>query len=521
MAELVRTAELTPESVARRAGRDLDEIYNGLDCCVTFEVLEELQKLTNQVPEIYNFERALQAPALEMMLRGFRVDQYERGKAIAELKLQIKLLVSRLGRMVEIFGVKLEFNPGKIVPTLLNSRLQLLDLFYKRLHLPETHKYAKGKKSLSMDRETLEKLQQHYIAMPIISALLSIREMERSVKVLETEIDNDGRMRTSYNIAATETGRWSSSKNAEGTGGNLQNWNWRLRKVMVADVGYKLYAIDLEQADAREIGFAIGVLFGDWTYLDACERGDLHTSTSRLVWPERPWTGDNKKDRKLAEEIFYRDFSFRDMAKRGGHGTTYLGTPFTMGRHLKVPTKVMENFQARFFAAYPGIPRLHLWTAKELQTTFKIRTYFGRERHFFGRPNDDATLREAVAHLGQSPTADRMSLGVYNIWSRMRHEVRLTAQLHDAVYFQAKDEGPEYEAYIAKKALACCEIPVTSPCGRVFSVPGECKIGWNWMQKHNEDKPLDPRKNPYNPNGLIKWSATKPDLRTRLAGEVF
>lgn len=512
MGELVQTSLLTPESVALRPGSDLDEIYNGLDCCVTFEVLEELQRLTNQVPEIYTFERALQAPALEMMLRGFRVDQYERGKAVAELQAQIKLLYSRLNRMTQVFGLA-AVNP--------NSRLQLLDLFYSRMHLPETFKYAKGKKSLSMDRETLEKLQQHYLAMPIISAILGIREMERSVKVLQTEIDPDGRIRTSYNIAATETGRWSSSKSSEGSGGNLQNWNWRLRKIMIADVGYKLYAIDLEQADAREIGFAIGVLFNDWTYLDACELGDLHTSTSRLVWPEIAWTGDIKKDRKIAEQVFYRDFSYRDMAKRGGHGTTYLGTPFTIGRHLKVATKVIEAFQYRFFSAYPGIPKLHLWTAREIQTTFKLRTYFGRERHFFGRVNDDSTLREAVAHLGQSPTAERMSLGVYNIWNTMRHEVRLTGQLHDAVYFQAKDDGPEYEAYIIKKALGCCEVPVYAPNGRKFVVPGEAKLGWNWMQRHSDGAPLDSRKNPFNPNGLIKFNPHRPDLRKRETGETF
>lgn len=514
MGELIQTALLTPQSVAKRAGYDLDQIYNGLDTCVTFEVLEELTRLSNQAPEIYAFERALQAPAMEMMLRGFRVDQYERRQAQAELRSQILALFERLRRMALELGLHID---EKFV----NSPKQLKEFFYGRLRLPETFKYAKGQKTLSMDRETLEKLQQHWVAMPIISAILGIREASKSLKVLETEVDGDGRLRTSYNIAGTETGRWSSSKNAEGTGGNFQNWKERLRRIMVADVGWKLYGIDLEQAESREIGFIMGVLFNDWTYLDACEGGDLHTASSRLIWPELGWTGIPKKDRELAESPFYRDFSYRDMAKRGGHGTTYVGSPFTMARHLKVPTKLMEVFQSRFFDAYPSIPKFHLWVAKELQTTFHLRTYFGRDRHFFGRPNDDATLREGVAFMGQSPTGDRMNLGVYNLWDSMRSEIRGTAQLHDAVYFQARDDGPEYEDYIAKKALACCEIPIAAPNGRVFSVPGEVKIGWNWSRRHDEGKPLDAKRNPYNPNGLIKWKPGKPDLRKREIGEIF
>lgn len=531
MGQLIHTHEITPESIAKLSMFSRDQVYNALDCCVTIEVLEEVKKLSNQAPEIYDFERALQAPALEMMLRGWRVDQYERKIAQDDLKKQIMALQHRLQAMCKVF-IETSFRSadgkehtsciplGKNDPGIWvnpNSTQQLQEFFYKRMHLPEVFTHKKGKKSLSMDREALEKLQQHFYANPIISAILSIREHSKSLKVLETEIDADGRMRTSYNIAATETGRWSSSKNAEGTGGNLQNWKERLRRVMIADLGWKLGAIDLEQADAREIGFTMGVLFDDWTYLDACEKGDLHTNSCKLVWPELKWIGEPKADRVIAEAGFYRDFSYRDMSKRGGHGTTYLGTPYTMSRHLKVPVRVMELFQDRFFGAYPAIPRLHLWAARELQTVKQIRTYFGRNRHFFGRPNDDATLREAVAFLGQSPTADRMSRGVYNLWDRLRQRVRLIGQLHDAVYFLYR---PEEEAEIIPAALACCEIPVRAPNGRLFTVPGEAKVGWNWSKRHDDKKPLDPRKNPFNPNGLVKWSKTNPDTRKRTDHEL-
>ena len=83
MSELVATHSLTPEVVAARTASDREQIYNALDCCVTFEVKEELSHLTNAVPIVYDFERALQAPILDMMLRGVLVDQYERQKLLA------------------------------------------------------------------------------------------------------------------------------------------------------------------------------------------------------------------------------------------------------------------------------------------------------------------------------------------------------------------------------------------------------------------------------------------------------
>lgn len=507
--QLIRTHELTEQNIGPLSGQSLDQIYCGLDCMVMLECLTEIHALSNKSPEIYDFERALQAPALEMMLRGFRVDQHERRKCIEDLKARVEFINGRLQRMAVAIWDK-ELNP--------RSPDQLKEFFYKHLRVPPIKKWQAGVEKFPMDRDALEKLSENWLAGPICDAILQIREDERSIKVLESEIDSDGRMRTSINIAATTTGRWSSSKNAEGTGGNLQNWKERLRRVMIADPGWKIGAIDLEQADAREIGFTLGVLFDDWKYLDNCESGDLHTNSSKLVWPELAWTGEAKADRKIAESIFYRDFSFRDMSKRGGHAVTYVGQPHTISRHLKIALKVAENFQQRFFGAYPGIPRLHLWTAQELQTTRSLRTYWGRERHFFGRANDDSTLREAVAHLGQSPTADRMSFGVYRLWDRLRHRIRFTTQLHDAVYFQYPEE---IEDEIIPLALDCIQIPVRAPSGRLFVVPGEAKVGWNWSRKHDDGKPTDARTNPFNPNGLVKWRASSPDKRRREEGETL
>ena len=275
--------------------------------------------------------------------------------------------------------------------------------------------------------------------------------------------------------------------------------------MFVADAGWKLCGIDLEQAESREVGWLCGVLFEDWSYLNACEGGDLHTTTAKLIWPELGWSGPASADRVLAEQKFYREFSYRDMSKRGGHGSNYYGTPFTMARHLKVPTRVMEDFQSRYFEAFPCIPRWHRWTAERLQRDGVLVTPFGRRRQFFGRSNDDATLRKAIAFSPQSSTGDRLNLGLWRIWQRMP-QVQLLAQVHDAVYFQFRET--ENEAAIVSQALELiANIPLTHN-GRTFLVPGEAKVGWNWGSQ-------DPKKPELNPDGLVKWKVSLPDLRKR------
>ena len=502
---LVQTQSLTPDLVRVMPAKDTLQVYNGLDCCVTLEVHEELTRTHNQLPAIYDFERALQAPYLEIMQRGFRVDRVGREAAARVLRARIEKLDLRLQKLARAVWDK-GLNPG--------SYRQLQDFFYGAMHLPEIWLSQKGVRKLSTNREALERLETYLHARPITSTILAIRDLAKQLQVLDTEIDSDGRFRTSYNIAGTETGRPSSSQNAFGTGGNAQNIAPGLRYVFVADPGYKLVNIDLEQVEARDVGFFCGCLFNDWTFLDSCESGDLHTANARLIWPGLPWTGDIKADRAVAERPFYRDFSYRDMAKRGSHLSNYSGTAFTASRHLKVPQPLMEEFQARYCRgrnadpkrglpaispAYPAIPRYWQWVATQLQTTHQLVTPFGRRRHFFGRPNDDTTLREAIAYLPQSTTADRMNLGLWRVWHQLP-DVQLLGQGFDSIVFQCREHQVDD---LTARALELVRVELVSPSGRRYVVPGEAAVGWNWSYASDT-----------NPDGLVKWRPGA-DLRSR------
>lgn len=504
------------------------QVYNGLDCCVTHEVHRELSTLFNEPPVVYDFERALQAPCLEMMQRGFKVDGYERDKSADAVRRAILLLEEILEEFARAVWDKLfKHNITKQIRALNpGSQKQLIAFFCDAMRLPPRWTSKKGERKQSMDREALEFYAERYLhARPLVACILDIREMKKVLQVLETEIDRDLRFRTSINIAGTDTGRFSTSTSVFGTGTNIQNLKrdddvfkeeWKdldalpeyivsVRRMLVADRGFKLGGIDLEQAESRETGWQCGVLFGDWSYLDSCEQGDLHTTTARFIWPTLAWTGDAKKDRTVAEQMFYRHFTYRDMSKRGGHGSNYYGTPWTMAKHLKVPTRLMEEFQDKYFGAFPGIRKWHTWTAAQLQTTQVLSTPFGRVRHFFGRPRDDTTLRKAIAFVPQSSTADRMNLGLWRIWKHMHNRVQLLAQVHDALYFQFP-EGDDEEA-IMQDALALCSVPLRDPrTARVFTVPGEAKTGWNWGLFHTK----------FNPGGMRKLQGK--DERRRIEG---
>jgi len=468
--------------------------YNALDCCVTHEVgLAQDPQVTKNADLIYTFERAMQAPALEMMTRGVRIDSALKTTMILEFEAKKKLLQANLNRMSNAVWEQ-DLNP--------NSPKQLKDFLYSIMGLPvQTKRGANGKYGPSTDRNALENLRPHFMSRPIISTILALRDHTKLLSVLRSGVDKDGRIRASYNVAGTETGRWSSSANAFGTGTNLQNITEKLRTIFVADPGMKFAYIDLEQAESRAVAGIIYQLFGETEYLDACESGDLHTTVCRMVWTGLPWTGELYHDKKsIAGQTFYRDFTYRDMAKRGGHGTNYYGTPYTMARHLKVETEVMQRFQRSYFDAFPGIRKWHHEVARQLQIHGHLTTLLGRKRFFFGRRNDDATLREAIAYNPQSTVGDILNLGAWRVWKA--DCVQMLGQIHDAILIQYPEKD---EDKIIPQVLDLITVPI--PLGdRELIIPSEAQVGWNWNHKSEN-----------NPDGLSEFTGHDERTRTRSA----
>lgn len=465
-------------------------VYNALDAAVTYEVRDAILPNMDEVAlRTYQFSLDLQVPVLAMMRKGIRVDQPQRAAALHDLTTKALFLQGRLDRMaLEIWGKGL--NP--------KSPKQVTDFFYGRLGLPPVMKRdkASGTRKPTTDRDALETLRGYFSASIFVNHILAIRELTKLAGTLRSELDSDGRMRTSFNIAGTETGRFSSSASADNSGTNLQNQTERVRRIYVADPGHKLGVFDLKTGESYAVGLKCKLLgFGD-AYLRACTSGDLHTTVTKLVWPDLAW--GTKPDKDVAKQLFYRHFTYRDMAKRGGHGTNYYGTPFTMAKHLKVDAKIMQAFQSAYFFAFPEIQQWHTWVAGEIQTTGQLTSIMGRRRQFFGRLRDDTTLREAIAYDPQSCIADYT-----NTWLlRVHRNVRCCSVLlqgHDAllVQFRENDEREVVERVIYEAS----QVRLGGDHADSLIIPVEAKTGWNWG---NEDPKCKMHKDG-NPAGLREY----------------
>ena len=515
---IINTADLITEEQIKGLQHNTREwVYNGLDTCVTLEIRNNLRKqLDNTTTTTYEFEKALQGPVLEMAMRGILVDDERRQKTLQSFDKQIKRLQDQLDQIVHD-GIGFNIDTAKAEQLWWRSTQRLKNLFYDVMGLPAHRKRnANGDYTPTVDRDALEKLgSTHFFAEPITLHLLALRDLDKKRSWLRTDIDADGRMRSNFNIAGTNTGRLASSYSDFGTGGNLQNIDRELKSVFVADPGWKFANVDLEQGDARNVGAICWNIFVNeygedfaGSYLNACESGDLHTYNSRLIWPNLPWTGDIKADKKVAEQLFYRQDTFRQMSKKGGHGTNYYGTPRTMAKHLKMQTHVIEEFQVNYFRAYPVIgsidrkdhttPHWHNYVRTQLRDYHTLTTMFGRRRQFFGRSYDDSTLREAIAYEPQSMTADEIDTGLLRVWRA--NKVQVLCQVHDSLLVQYREED---EAEVVPWLIETVRVKLDLAKGRGFIVPTEAKIGWNWGDFSEE-----------NPDGLQKWKGGDDRKRT-------
>jgi DNA polymerase I len=467
--KIYKTHELTPATLPL-SETDKLWLYNGLDACVTAEVRDVLiPQLDKLSADTYWFERDLQGPILDMRLRGVRVDLKRREEVLSEYESRVRRVSATLDEIIAS-GI----TDGESINW--RSPQQLSRLLYEILRLPSVVRHGR----VTVNRNALEKLQEHFFAQPIIAHILFLRDLAKKIDVLKTEVDPDGRVRTSYNIAGTTTGRLSSSLSDFGTGGNLQNIEELLREIFISDPGMKFAYIDLEQAESRLVGAIEWNLFHDGTYLDACESGDLHTTVCRLAWGDKlKWTGNIKADRDLAEQPFYRQHSYRHMAKVLGHGTNYNGQPFTMAAHTKLEQKYISDFQLVYFRAFPAHKRWHAAVEETLRRDGFLVSLSGRRRWFFGRRDDGSTIREAIAYDPQGSVGDILNRGMLQVW-RTR-QVQVLLQVHDAILIQYPEEKEDEIVPAMCKSIL---FPVPLSHGRTLVIPAEAKTGWNWGAFH-------------------------------------
>src|SRR5215467_3998724 len=126
---------------------EIHQIYCGLDNALTHESLSAEYELFNsntnprpQARHIYDFERALQAPYMDIMLRGFAVDVEARWRACEDLKSRIAFVKGNLDRMADAVWGR---------PVIHRSNKNLREFFFGAMKFPEIITSKKGVKKVS------------------------------------------------------------------------------------------------------------------------------------------------------------------------------------------------------------------------------------------------------------------------------------------------------------------------------------------------------------------------------------
>ena len=457
-------------------------IYNSEDTMKTMALKELYDEglLPDWAQPGIRYSELMLGPIMTMMRRGVQIDTTKRDRIVEGLRARAATVQANFDYVCErLWNTTVNHN----------STPQLKILFFEFLAIPEQTKSKKGETKVATDREVLERITRDYPRGAFFANhILRIRDLESQIEFLTKKLSPSNRFHASFNIAGTETFRLSSSAHPLRIGSNLQNIPKDARTCFVADPGYLLFYSDQQGAEARIVAY----LSGDENYIAAVEGGDSHTMVASMVFGFAP-------DRELAEREYYRGYSYRDITKRGAHGSNYYGKPFTLAQQMKVETEVAEAFQAQYFRRFPGISDWHGWVANQIQTKGFMTTPFGMRRTFWNRRWDDATLREAIAFVPQHCVGVLMNYGIYRIWERFEgrpgSDVQILLNLHDAVLGQVRIEKADQ---LLPEILECLNFPfpITDIKGvtREIVIPFDVELGYNWGKASDK-----------NPDGLKKW----------------
>lgn len=430
-------------------------IYNGKDCCLTYEIYEKQQREIDEWGSrgAYNIMMSLIQPCLFAMMRGTKIDLYKLGLFKKDNEKAIEVLEQVKTALFGSINV--------------NSHKQLKELIYDSWDLPKQYK---GKK-LTTDDKKLNKLERFPTPyQPFIGLFRTMKknltkrnfyslELNKETKLGEDKSCSEHiRIRTALKIHGTYTGRFASAKSIFGTGKNLLNIPKETRSFYVADKGKIFIQGDLSQAEAR----IVAACCKDYEWLKAFDETDIH--------------------KEVAAALFHTSYddvtkAQRTVAKRIEHGTHYGLGKILLSEILICSPKEAQQHKDAYHALRP---RLRIWqngVKTQVRRTRTMKTVFGRVIQFFG-PFTDKMFRDAVASEPQSTSADYLNSGLAKIYNRNLPYWEFLLSVYDSILCQVPDELSKIKETIAvMKELT--EIPITIN-DLTFTIPMDFEIGYSW-----------------------------------------
>ena len=322
----------------------------------------------------------------------------------------------------------------------INSPKQLGVILFEKMQLPGSKKTKTG---YSTSADVLEKLAPE---QPIIRDILNYRTLAKLKSTyadgLLTCVDEDGRVRSTFQQTVTATGRLSSTEP------NLQNIPIRMelgrqiRKVFVPQDGYVFVDADYSQIELRLLAH----MSGDEVLINAYnEAQDIHRLTASQVF-HIPFDEVTDLQRRNAKAVNF--------------GIVYGISSYGLSEDLSISPKEAKKYIDHYFETYPKIKEFLDGTVAKAKEEGCVRTLYNRRRPIPELASSNFMQRafgERVAMNSplQGTAADIMKLAMIRVDRRLRGmKSRILLQVHDELLIETAPEELEAVKQILQEEMS-------------------------------------------------------------------
>jgi DNA polymerase I len=400
----------------------------------------------------YDLEMPLVEVLAQMELNGIKVDLNILQRLSKDLEKRLIYLID------EIYSASgTQFN--------INSPKQLSQVLFEKLKLPVIKKTKTGP---STDEEVLKKLAGSH---PLPAFLLEYRQLMKLkttyVDTLPELVDSKtGRIHTSFNQTATETGRLSSSNP------NLQNLpikteiGSRIRQAIVASAeGHHILACDYSQIELRILAH----ISADENLIQAFKNNrDIHKATAALIY------GLEEKD--VTDQM-------RETAKRVNFGIVYGLTSYGLSKDLNIPLDEAGAFIDAYFTRYPKVRDYIEEQIKKAEKDGFVTTILGRRRYIPEINNKNQAIRQFAQRKAtntpiQGSASDLIKLAMIEIHNQInvkQFASKMVLQVHDELVFDVPEkEQADFAAMVKERMENVLQLNVP--------IRVTVKQGRNWLE---------------------------------------
>ncbi|MGV2980730.1 DNA polymerase I [Camelimonas sp. ID_303_24] len=436
--------------------------YAAEDADVTLRLWRVLKPrlVAESKTQVYEtLERPLVAVLAAMEERGVAIDR----QMLSRLSGEFAQSLARLEDEVhELAGEK--FNLG--------SPKQLGDILFGRMQLPGARKTPTGQ--WATGARFLEELADEGHELP-----RRILEWRQLAKLKSTYADalpgyvnaQTGRVHTSYSLAATTTGRLSSSEP------NLQNIPVRteegrkIRQAFVAEPGCKLISADYSQIELRILAHIADIPQLRRAFAEGV---DIHAMTASEMFGV-PVEGMDPMIRRRAKAINF--------------GIIYGISAFGLAAQLGIPREEAGAYIKRYFERFPGIRDYMDETKKACREQGYVTTLFGRVCHYPDIASSNPSQRAAVERQAiNAPIQGSAADIIRRAMTRMDAALvdagltgRMLLQVHDELIFEVPEAEADQTIALARKVMEEAPLPLLS-----LAVPlrVDARAAGNWEEAH-------------------------------------